>query len=109
MKPTMNETTTPRLLATFRNSRWFADVSLLGIAAIWGATFFMVKDATSIFPVMSFLAIRFGLGSLALLPFVLRVHRWPTPHEWRWGLIAGVAFFVGYLFQTFSLRLEDSG
>src|SRR5260221_14499017 len=30
-----------------RRSRLLADGSLLAIAAVWGATFFMVKDATS--------------------------------------------------------------
>jgi drug/metabolite transporter (DMT)-like permease len=104
--PTENVSLGP---TTLRSSRWLADLALLAIAAIWGAGFFMVKDATSTFPVMSFLAIRFGFGTLALLPFVLRIGRWPTPHEWRWGLIAGFLFFSGYLFQTFSLRLEDSG
>ncbi len=89
--------------------RWIADLSLLGIAAVWGATFFMVKDATRTFPVMAFLAIRFGIASLALLPFVLRVGRWPNRAEWKWGLIAGLAFCGGYIFQTFSLRLIDSG
>src|SRR5260221_388279 len=102
----MNDTSAVKVIPAARSPRLLADLALLGIAAIWGATFFMVKEATSIFPVMAFLAIRFLLASLALLPFVLRVHRWPTSHEWRWGLVAGVAFFVGYLTQTFSLRLE---
>src|SRR3954470_9781753 len=99
----MNDTTSVKPVPSIRSTRWIADLALLGIAAIWGATFFMVKDATSTFPVMAFLAIRFSLASLALLPFVLRLRRWPTSHEWRWGLVAGVAFFLGYLSQTFSL------
>ncbi len=89
--------------------RWIADGSLLAIAAIWGATFFMVKDVTSTFPVLAFLAIRFTLGSLALLPFVLRARRWPRRAEWGWGLLAGLMFFGGYIFQTFALRMIDSG
>jgi drug/metabolite transporter (DMT)-like permease len=95
--------------ATPRRMRLMADAALLGIAAIWGATFFMVKDATSSFPVLAFLVIRFILASLVLLPFVLRVRRWPSRQEWKWGLIAGVTFCGGYIFQTFALRLIDSG
>jgi drug/metabolite transporter (DMT)-like permease len=95
--------------ATPRRMRLLADAALLGIAAVWGATFFMVKDATSSFPVLAFLVIRFILASLALLPFALRVRRWPSRQEWKWGLIAGIAFGGGYIFQTFALRMIDAG
>jgi drug/metabolite transporter (DMT)-like permease len=89
--------------------RWLADASLLGLAAGGGATFFMVKDATREFPVLAFLAIRFCIASLALLPLVLQARRWPTRAELRWGLLAGGLFCLGYIAQTFSLRLIDSG
>ena len=92
-----------------RPARLAADGALLVVAAIWGATFFMVKDATSVFPVLAFLAIRFGLACVALAPFVLHLGRWPRPAEWAWGLIAGLTFCGGYIFQTFSLRFVDSG
>ena len=55
------------------------------------ATFFMVKEATSVFPVVAFLAIRFGLACAALVPFMLRRPRWPTRLEWRWGVIAATS------------------
>src|SRR5258708_23134779 len=92
-----------------KRGRLGADLALLTVAGIWGATFFMVKDATSPFPVLAFLAIRFVLACAALVPFVIRLGRWPRHAEWQWGLIAGVAFCAGYIFQTFSLRLVDSG
>jgi drug/metabolite transporter (DMT)-like permease len=89
--------------------RWLADASLLGIAAVWGATFFMVKDVTSTFPVLAFLVIRFVLASVSLIPLAWHGRRWPTRQEWQWGLIGGVTFCAGYVFQTFSMRLIDSG
>ncbi len=92
-----------------RRMRLLADLSLLGIAAVWGATFFMVKDVTSSFPVLAFLALRFTLASVALLPLALGARRRPTRTEWIWGLAGGGAFCGGYIFQTFSLRLIDSG
>lgn len=49
-----------------------ADASLLLVTAIWGATFVMVQDAVMGFPVFAFLALRFALAALALLPFFLR-------------------------------------
>ncbi|HLY26043.1 MAG TPA: DMT family transporter, partial [Aggregatilineales bacterium] len=89
--------------------RLLADLSLLFIAAVWGATFFMVKDATAQFPVLYFLALRFGLASLALIPLALLLKRRPTGAELRWGILGGVLFCCGYIFQTFALGQIDSG
>ncbi len=56
---------------TQRGSRQLlADAALLGVTAIWGATFVMVKDAVASFPVFSFMALRFVFAALVLLPFV---------------------------------------
>jgi drug/metabolite transporter (DMT)-like permease len=48
-----------------------ADGALLVVALIWGATFVMVKDAVTAYPVFSFLALRFAFAAVALLPVVL--------------------------------------
>lgn len=69
----------------------------------------MIKDVTKTFPVLAFLTIRFGLAAGSLLPFVAWMRRWPTHAEWRWGVASGLAFCSGYICQTFSLRLVDSG
>ncbi len=96
-----------------------ADASLLLVTAIWGATFVMVQDAVTGFPVFAFLALRFALAALALLPFFLRgeavrsndfsrfVRRRAAKAattSWLPGVLVGVALFAGYAFQTFGLR-----
>src|SRR5512137_1784567 len=61
-----------RLRDGLRARRQFvADLGLLFVTLIWGATFVMVKDAVSAFPVYSFMAVRFTLAALALAPFAL--------------------------------------
>lgn len=85
-----------------------ADGALLFVTAIWGATFVMVQDAVSAYPVFAFLALRFTLAALVLLPFFLRLDR-PARSErmvrsWLPGMAVGVALFAGYAFQTFGLR-----
>jgi len=56
---------------TQRGSRQLiADAALLGVTAIWGATFVMVKDAVASFPVFSFMTLRFVFAAIVLLPFV---------------------------------------
>src|SRR5579859_7678701 len=91
------------------SARLAADGALLFVAIIWGATFFMVKDATRDFPVLGFLALRFTLATLALLPTLLQVRRWPRPAEWRWGMIAGGVLCLSYISQTFGLRVLGAG
>lgn len=86
-----------------------AYILLLTVAAIWGATFFMIKDATQTFPVLGFLAVRFSLITVIMLPLVIPLRRFPTRAEWKWGLLAGVFLMLGYIFQTFAMRTIGSG
>lgn len=101
-----------------------ADLALLLVTLIWGATFVMVKDAVGAFPVFSFMAVRFALAAGALAPLVLwhrrqlaamapngpfaaprrtslaRLRRSALP-----SLLIGAALFVGFGFQTAGLTL----
>ena len=101
-----------------RRRQLLADLSLLGVTLIWGATFVMVKDAVSAFPVFSFMALRFTLAAVALLPLVAWQSRragtqqragkpdTPRPARVLWpSILIGVALFAGYAFQTAGLKL----
>lgn len=107
-----------------RSRQLSADFALLLVTLIWGATFVMVKNAVSAFPVFSFMAIRFMLAAAALLPLTIwrrrqlaaadpagpfagrrllssgRVRRIVLP-----SLLIGGALFAGYGFQTAGLTL----
>jgi drug/metabolite transporter (DMT)-like permease len=105
-----------------------ADAALLLVTIIWGATFVMVKDAISAFPVFSFMAVRFVLAALTLTPLALwrrkqlaatapsgpfasapggrdpllnpsRLFRLSAP-----SAAVGSALFAGYAFQTAGLQ-----
>jgi drug/metabolite transporter (DMT)-like permease len=91
-----------------------ADGALLLVTMIWGATFVMVKDAVSAFPVFSFMAVRFALAALALAPLVVwqsrrsQGRRAPTVRPRSVlapSLVIGFALFAGYAFQTAGLQL----
>jgi drug/metabolite transporter (DMT)-like permease len=94
-----------------------ADAALLFVAAVWGGTFVMVQDAVRTFPVIPFLALRFLLATLVLLPFAAPAMavagpslKPPVPvspvvlRALAPGMLVGLALFVGYAFQTFGLR-----
>ncbi len=79
-------------------------LALLGVTAVWGSTFVVVKDAIGRMPVTDFLTWRFGLATLAMLavrPLALR--RLPARGA-RAGVLLGVALAAGYLLQTLGLQ-----
>lgn len=74
---------------------------LIIVAMIWGYTFPVMKDAVTEYPVCRFLALRFGLASIVMLPWVWRR---ATLATWRIGLPIGLVLAASYFTQTFGLR-----
>jgi drug/metabolite transporter (DMT)-like permease len=81
-----------------------AELALVGICAIWGATFTVMQDAVERMPVMTFLGWRFTAAALLVAPFVWRELRRLPAAGWRAGLAMGVFLTGGYVFQTFALQ-----
>jgi drug/metabolite transporter (DMT)-like permease len=79
-------------------------LALIGVTAIWGSTFVVVKDAIEQMPVTDFLTWRFGLASLAMLLVRPRSVAALGVSGRRAGAIVGVALGSGYLFQTVGLQ-----
>ncbi|MDQ4142284.1 MAG: DMT family transporter [Actinomycetota bacterium] len=84
-----------------------AELGLVGVAAVWGLTFPMVKDAVAGFPVTTFLAYRFlaafvlvALISLASPRGLRRLDR----RGWIAGIVMGVFLTGGYVLQTLGLE-----
>lgn len=74
-------------------------------ALIWGASFFIMKNALDNIPVFHLLAIRFTVGGLLLSLICWR--RWKTftrDYLWR-GAVIGGFLFLAYAVQTFGLAL----
>ena len=78
-------------------------LGLLAMTAVWGSTFFMIKDVVARMPVADFLAVRFAIAALAMLVLFPR-------HVWRLGrtgiargLALGGIYGIGQLLQTWGL------
>jgi len=84
-------------------SQW-ADFSLLLVTLVWGSTFVIVKWAIEDLPPLPFLAIRFALAFISLLPFLY----FQKAHISKGTLLKGVALgcllFSGYAWQTVGLQ-----
>ncbi len=80
---------------------WLATVLLIGVTAVWGLTFVMVRDAIAIYGVIPFLAVRFAIaGGLSLVLWGRRLSRAALVS----GGGIGIVLAAGYLLQTWGLR-----
>jgi drug/metabolite transporter (DMT)-like permease len=79
-----------------------ATAALILVTAVWGLTFVQVKDAVELYPLFAFLAVRFAIASVALVPPAAR--RLPTLG--REGAAAGV--FLGALLAL-AFALQTAG
>lgn len=80
-----------------------ADLALLGVAAIWGATFVVVKRSLDDASPFVFIALRFLLGAAAI-GIIYRRRIFPVRlAQIRDGSILGLFIGAGFAFQTFGL------
>ena len=77
-------------------------LALVGVTAIWGVTFVQVQDAIALYPLFAFLAVRFAISALVLVPFAWRSLR-ALPGR---GVVAGVG--VGILLAA-AYGLQTAG
>ncbi|MFE8702156.1 DMT family transporter [Cytobacillus sp. FJAT-54145] len=94
------------------NKSLFADVSLLLVALIWGATFVLVQNAISLLPPFSFNGVRFFIAALILGAWLLIFERRQLQQFNKKLLVSGVLIgtwlFIGYAFQTVGLLYTTS-
>lgn len=84
-------------------SRPSAIFFLTAITAIWGWSFVIVKESVSVYPVFSFLSLRFFLGAVILAAFLGRsLFRMGRATLLAGGAL-GIFLFSGYAFQTTGL------
>lgn len=84
-------------------------LALLGVTAVWGSTFVVVKDAIARMPVADFLAWRFALATLTMLLLRPRAVAALGPAGRRAGALLGLVLGAGYLLQTFGLATTPAG
>jgi drug/metabolite transporter (DMT)-like permease len=74
-------------------------VALVFIAVVWGCCFTLIKQTLAAVSPLLFLAIRFLLASVFVLPWLRGI----TRRELVGGLVLGVLFWAGFVFQTVGL------
>ena len=89
---------------------WLNKLLIVACALAWGFSFFLMKDVTARFPVFWLLFVRFGIASVLMLAAFWRRIRanvsWPIV---RAGIVLGVFYGMGYVFQTFGIVYTTPG
>lgn len=78
MSLTVGETVTPGRASSTRPGVWLTDVSLVGMALIWGVNFSVVKFGTTLIDPLAYNGVRVLLAGLLLTAIVI-VRRMPLP------------------------------
>jgi drug/metabolite transporter (DMT)-like permease len=81
-----------------------AAIALIGAAAVWGATFLVVKDAVAQMPVFDFLAWRFALAAGLLVAARPRAVRTLGANGVRHGVLLGLVLGLAYATQAIGLE-----
>jgi drug/metabolite transporter (DMT)-like permease len=80
-------------------------LALVGVTAIWGYTFVPVQNALAEISVAGFLAWRFAVSALVLVPFAWRALARTSRAGLGAGLVAGALLALAYGLQTAGLEL----
>ncbi|WP_074436912.1 DMT family transporter [Tessaracoccus massiliensis] len=81
-----------------------ATLAILMVTAVWGSTFFIIKDAVTLVDPIDFLAVRFSIG--ALIPAIIfwRRLRRLSAQQWQIGLTLGGLYGLAQIVQTVGLQ-----
>lgn len=80
-----------------------SDLTLLLVAIVWGTSYGVAKGALAFYPVLGFLAVRFGLTFALLLPTLLRASCRQQRDALRTGLPLGGLMLAIFLCETFGV------
>jgi drug/metabolite transporter (DMT)-like permease len=103
----MNTTTTLSLSPPQHLLR-LSDLMLLAVAIVWGTSYGVAKGALAYYPVLGFLAVRFILTFVLLLPVLLRLQRQQLRDALRTGWPLGLLMLSIFLAETFGVALTQA-
>jgi drug/metabolite transporter (DMT)-like permease len=77
---------------------------LVGVTAVWGSTFFLIRDLVTTVPPADFLAIRFALAAAVMAVLFHRQIRTLDRCQVRLGVTLGVLYGIAQVLQTTGLQ-----
>lgn len=86
----------------------WSKIALFLAALIWGSTFVVVKDATASMSTSFILALRFSVGSLALILIYYKKLKVIDKGYLKGGIVMGITLFISFWMQVFGLTLDTT-
>ena len=90
-------------MTTTRRTTLLAALLLLSVTAVWGSTFFLIKDLLERVPILDFLAIRFSIAAVLLLLVAPRALGRLSSDARKHALVLGALYGVAQILQTAGL------
>ena len=91
-----------------KNLLRLSDLTLLLVAMVWGTSYGVAKGALAFYPVLGFLAVRFLLTFVLLLPTLFRAQHRQRMDALRAGLPLGVLMLCIFLCETFGVAATQA-
>ncbi|WP_295748891.1 DMT family transporter [Undibacterium sp.] len=85
-----------------------AELMLFAVAMVWGCSYGVAKIALFYYPVLGFLALRFGLTFFILLPSLGNFRSLEVKNAWRIGLPLGLILLAIFLCETYGITLTSA-
>src|SRR5579884_3039879 len=79
-------------------------LALVVVTVVWGLTFVQVKDAVAVYPLFPFLALRFAIATVVLVPLGARRVGGLGRSGVAGAALAGALLAAGYTLQTVGLE-----
>lgn len=90
------------------NKSFPATLALIAVTAVWGSTFFLIKDILGVMTPLNFLGLRFLIGGFLVAVVFFPALRKATKKTWIHGFIIGGFYATAQLMQTFGLQYADA-
>jgi drug/metabolite transporter (DMT)-like permease len=86
-----------------RRTTLLAALLLLCVTAVWGSTFFLIKDLLERVPILDFLAVRFSIAAVLLVVVAPRALGRLSRNARKHSLVLGALYGVAQILQTAGL------
>lgn len=80
-----------------------AALVLIAVTAVWGSTFFLIRDLVRDVDPIDFLSVRFAVAALAMIVVFWRPLRALTRRQWLVGACLGLVYGLAQVLQTVGL------
>lgn len=84
---------------------WLAEAMLLLVSVVWGASYGLAKTAVIFYPVLGFLAVRFLLTAILLLPSWRGLSKVQLAQGMKVGIPLGVILLAIFISETYGVSL----